>query len=380
MVESEKNLQAQRNGADMPTPSAPATNPPTQGNVSPRGTYPYGVTGKVAEWDSHAWTGEVHDDTDRQSVVGPWHRHPLGVLKRLWFWLFLAGLPLTIIPAYVSATENSAHLAALFGFAGYTILMVAGVLIISGQLRTRQVAHLWQLVVLGLCSGLAASLVAPAIEGRESASIGLWLAGPIEETLKLLVPFGLLVFGGVRFRDPRAGLLMVMISGAVFGWTEVYGYLGEAKGYEIFAVAVGRSFGEWFHIWLTGFAAAVIWLAAWRAGRAWTYAGGVAWVIIMAVHSLNDGISGLLGGTSKADLNPDYTTLAQAWPSVWQNLLTSVVTVVVLYYLCRYSARELVPPDAVDGNAPGWRPRIKTWGVPGRAGEQSAKSPSTPPA
>ena len=47
--------------------------------------------------------------------------------------------------------------------------------------------------------------------------------------------------------------------------------------------------------------------------------GGVAWVIIMAVHSLNDGINGLIGGTSKADLNPDLTTWAQAWPA-WQGV------------------------------------------------------------
>lgn len=351
----------------MPTTPTSTRSGHTQGNPTPSGTYPFGVAGKVAEWDSHAWTGVVHDDAGGQPAISPWQRHRMGVLKRLWFWLLIAGLPLTIVPAYISATRNNVQLAGSFGFAGYTFTMAAGVLLISGQVRTRHLAHLWQVVVVGLGSGLAASFVAPAIEGREQASIGLWLAGPIEETLKLLVPFAFLVFGGVRFRDPRAGLLMVMISGAVFGWTEVYGYLAEAKGYEIFVVAVGRSFGEWFHILNTGFAAAVIWLAAWRAGRAWTYAGGVAWVIIMAVHSLNDGITGLLGGTSKADLNPDYTKWAQAWPSVWQNFLMALVTVVVLYYLCRYSARELVPPDAVAGNAPGWRPRIKRWGVHSQA-------------
>lgn len=356
-------FQQQWKGADMPETPPSTTSGHTRGNSSPSGTYAYGVPGKAAEWDAHAWTGVVHDEAGGQPAIGTWHRHPLGVVKRLWFWLFVVGLPLTIIPAYISSTQNNIALAARFGFVGYSLELAAGVLLISGQERTRQVAHLWQLVAVGLGSGVVSSVAATAIEMHEPASIGLWLSGPIEETLKLLVPFALLVFGGVRFRDPRAGLLMVMLSGAVFGFTEVYGALGEARGYEIFVIAVARSFGEWFHILLTGFAAAVIWLAAWRAGRAWTYAGGVAWVIIMAVHSLNDGINGLIGGTSKADLNPDLTTWAQAWPRVWQEFLTAVITVVVLYFLCRYSARELVPPNAIEGNAPGWRPRLKRWGV-----------------
>jgi hypothetical protein len=219
------------------------------------------------------------------------------------------------------------------------------------------------------------------IEGREKLSIGLWFSGPVEETLKLLVPLALLIFGGVRFKDPRAGLLMVMISGAVFGATELLGYVEEAGGYGILSTVIGRSIGEWFHIYLTGFAAAVIWLAAWRARRAFTVPGLVAWAMAVAVHSLNDGSYVILHRTSRADLHPDYATWALAWPSFWHGMLLSSVTVAMLYLLCRYSARELVPPDAVAGNAPGWRPRIRRWGVsPDTAGAHSTQSPSSPPA
>lgn len=81
------------------------------------------------------------------------------MLKRLWFWLVIAGLALTIIPACVSSTRNIVSLAARFGFAGYTLEMAAG----------------------------------------------------------------------VRFRDPRAGLLNVMLTGAVFGWLEVYAFSGKPR-------------------------------------------------------------------------------------------------------------------------------------------------------
>ena len=144
-------------------------------------------------------------------------------------------------------------------------------LLISGQERTRQVAHLWQLVAVGLGSGVVVRGGNCKLKMHEPASIGLWLSGPIEETLKLLVPFALLVARRCALSRSAGGSTLVMLSGAVFGFTEVYGALGE----EIFVIAVARSFGEWFTSCSQGSRAAVIWLAAWRAGRAWTYAGAL---------------------------------------------------------------------------------------------------------
>ncbi len=156
---------------------------------------------------------------------------------------------------------------------------------------------------------------------------------------------------------------MVMFSGIVFGAVEAAEYTSTPEGKWLpVAMAMQRPVGELLHPFLTAFAAAVIWLAAWRSGKAFTKAGLLAWVIAMAVHSIHDG---LLSPFVHGDQNtqPAVPTAVDAIAEGFVLSLLGLLWTVLIYLLLRHSARELVPPDSVATNAPHWRPAIKQWGV-----------------
>ena len=192
----------------------------------------------------------------------------------------------------------------------------------------------------------------------------LALAGPVEETSKLLVPVLLLAFGGALFRDPRAGLLLVLVTGAVFGIAEGSGYIAKMDANMALVQAIGRPLGELLHVYLTGFAAAVIWLAARRAGRVFTRAGIVAWVVVLALHSLHDVLPGLFkpGQTPDEYLASRPVSTIEALQLGVPTLILNLTVAVLLFLLQRHSARELTPPNAISSNAPHWRPQLKQWG------------------
>ncbi len=61
---------------------------------------------------------------------------------------------------------------------------------------------------------------------------------------------------------------------------------------------------------------------------------------------------------------PPPQTWGQAIVSGVAGLLIDGILVgtVLWYFVCRVTARDLVPPDAVASNVPGWRPHIRQWG------------------
>ena len=122
----------------------------------------------------------------------------------------------------------------------------------------------------------------------------------MEETAKILVPVILYLIG--RYRDPRAGIALALVSGAVFGLCEEVSYLLRqadltqlVSGSEIHLPDVldmlFRPFVEPFHVVLTGFIAAVAWRAGWVRGRFWPALLG-AWLLAALLHSGYDVIDG----------------------------------------------------------------------------------------
>jgi len=156
------------------------------------------------------------------------------------------------------------------------------------------------------------------------------LAGPAEETGKLLIPV-ILWFRG-RFRLPREGYLLVLVCACVFGVMEGCEYAFGPDNWQ-----PARPLFELLHPMLTGFVAAVAWQAAWRRPSIFTAAGIGAWLIAMLGHSTNDLIV-LDKGHLKALSG------------------ITVLVLVLMYLLQKHSARQLVPPDKVGEVSPRWRP------------------------
>ncbi len=344
-----------------------AAHPVTEDSGTTGGWYPFGTEGAAAKWDGHAWTGQKKSDPDVEAPP-KWHHHPFAFLGHRWFWFMVVGNLLVVGAAFVVMGTKRA-------WPGWGLVVAAMVVFMAGvvylldrhehfaQVEGRRVLMWW-----GLGSGLVAVSVASFLEGglepRLKLPVGfdLWFAGPIEETCKLAVPFLLLVFGGRMFKDPRAGFMMVMFSGIVFGAVEAAEYTADPQQWLPLTMALERPVGELLHPFLTAFAAAVIWLAAWRAGKAFTAVGVGAWVVAMAIHSIHDGaLSGVVHGSQLTQ---------QAIPNVGEALASGAVAFlfglvwsVIIFLLLRHAARELVPPDAVGTNAPHWRPTLKQWGV-----------------
>ncbi len=309
-------------------------------SAPPPGDYVFGPPGKTATWDAHAWTGVVVE-SPAQDGLPKWHRSLLPFLRHSWFWMTAGGIVYAAGLGLVWAKTDQRMWAAVTTAPGVVLTLVGAVLLIARHVRFTQLPQMWQIVVVGVGCGVLASALALALEWQRN----LWFAGPSEETSKLLFPVLLLAFGGARFRDPRAGLLLVLSCGATFGVIEGILIIHSSKEVQIFVSASCRPLGEVFHPYLTAMAAAVIWLAAWRRGRVITRAGVVAFVIAFVVHTLNDGLIGQLVGDHKGSEGTGTMGWAMAWESVAFTFITyGVGLMVLLYFALRFTSCELVPP------------------------------------
>jgi hypothetical protein len=229
--------------------------------------------------------------------------------------------------------------------------------------------------VIGLISGIVSVGIAYIVELVVQNLLGinalLWLVGPIEETSKLLVPIICLAFGVKEIKDPRSGLLAVLISAGVFGLGEGAIYQTKA-GYLIthswlpLQMAILRPASEIPHMFMAGFAAAVIWLAAYHRKRVITVAGVVAFLLAAGLHSVHDGVSTFVHqakGNSIQGFSTSSHSLSQSIYVGIGGLFLGLLFAFPVYILLRHSARELVPPEAVNHNSKHWRPKIKHWGI-----------------
>lgn len=336
------------------------------------GWYPTGRDATVAEWDGAAWTGRRRTDAEAGGVA-PRRVRPFAVLGHLWFWLLVAGLVLVGWAGFLGQGASERWWQILSAV-GMIAIMSSIVVLFDRVLRFGEIPRLGLVALAGLASGVVAILIAWLVEPVLEPALGvpfavdLWLSGPVEESAKLALPFVLLVVSRRLFGDPRAGMLMVLMSGAAFGMWEGYGYATSTTGENGLVLAgLIRGLGEVTHPLWTAIAAALIWLAAHRARRIPTLAGFVGWLVAMALHSLHDGIGAFhVSGTQNTIADSGATTLTGAiLIAVVLNVVT-LISILITMLILRPVARELVPPTAVADNPPRWRPRIRLWGVPRR--------------
>jgi hypothetical protein len=302
-----------------------------------------GVVERV--WDGDVWLDATRAAPEGAELPG-YKRHVLGFLRRpgwVLTLLFLLCATASIVLQQVDPHAERVHgiqvllpLTALFS----ALPVMAGFVIFLGRrVRFDRVPHKGRILAWGVLAGLVGVAVAlfgelgiPKLVGSDPGANGwTWIAGPAEETGKLLIPVILWCTG--RFRTPREGFLLVILSAATFGCFEAaeYGFSPEDFG-------PTRGLAEVMHPILTGSIAAVAWQAAYK-GRTWfTGAALLAWCIAALGHSVNDVIVLDASGVLKAI-----------------GFITPVM-VLVMYLLLKRSARQMVPPDTVGRVSPRWRP------------------------
>ena len=350
-----------------PDPASPKSSPPVRRSDLPD-WYPYGPAGEVASWDGEAWTGAVRGDDQVPELSH--RRRFLPFLRHLWFWLALAGVAVVFAADSIADSTGASDIgwASVLGFA---LAMAAAVLLFTRHwgVQLRQLPEsvmLWGLVAGLVAVGLA--LLAELAVGTAVAP-NPWLkglsTGLIEEIAKLALPVALLAFGRGRFSAPRIGVVLVAVSGAVFGFAE--GVVYQFSQSEL-VLSSNRVLVEFLHPFLSVLAASVIWLAASRRGRTFTVAGLIGLLAAAAIHGLNDAwaFSSQSGGQATPVSAIDVAVIASA---------IFLLILVGLFLIVRVAARELVPPSRVPDSSRGWRPRIHQWGVPKASRSRSARSP-----
>jgi hypothetical protein len=330
------------------------------------GDYAYGVAARTATWDGSAWTGATQD-APATPAPEAWRRAFLPFLRHRWFWMAVAGFAIAAVPAWI-ASAGSTPIAQPVVLLGALLLMVSFAVLVMQHMAPTGIDSMRLVVIWGVASGLVGFGLAWLIEAQWLGSFAnqyvlLWQAGLTEETCKLLVPVLLLAFGGATFRAPITGLFLVLLSGAVFGALELVDYAVNTSGNGVIATVLERASAELLHPFITAFAAALIWLGAWRRKKTLTTVGVVGWLIAIALHSGHDGIQSLLSSNVTENDTRAFTSMGEAVAAGVLGLAFNALVSMVFFYVMRYTARELTPPGSVSRNAPHWRPRIKQWGV-----------------
>ena len=297
-------------------------------------------------WDGEVWTNEVREAPEGTTLPG-YKRHAFHFLRNPGWKLFLIFVVSLGIASALWATDRHADWVhgiqipmPLFSLIATIAVMTSLVLFLSRRVGfdripadTRRAILKWGIAsgVVGLAFALVIEYGVPAIFG-DGPQDGNWaaIAGPAEETGKVMLPVILWITG--RFRVPREGYLLVIISACTFGVAESCEYAFNPDHW-----IPSRAALEIMHPLLTGFIATVAWQVAWKGETIFTRAAIGAWVVAMFMHSLNDFI--VLDG-------PDIKALGSI----------SMITVLVMYLLQKHSGRQLVPPDRVGQVSPRWRP------------------------
>lgn len=186
------------------------------------------------EWDGDVWTDAVRPASTDVSIA-PWHREPLRFLRTPgWVLLVVIVVGAGAAFAFVRVddtrkwAEGAQWLAVPFAFAATVAVMLALLLFLDRRLRFGQVVHRWApIVAWGVVSGLVAFAIALGLEeaiprafdsSLDKARGWYFIAGPVEEFAKVLVPVALWFAG--RYRLPRQGLALVLLSAMTFGVLE----------------------------------------------------------------------------------------------------------------------------------------------------------------
>jgi hypothetical protein len=287
-------------------------------------------------------------------------------MRPRWLWFFVIGETLTIASAMLAVYTGRYW--AWTSIIGFAVFMAGSVWICAKLFRFHELSRIKSLTVVGIGSGALAAVGAVLVEDQSIHTLGLsstlWLSGPIEESLKLLVPMLLLWFGSRRFREPRVGLYLVMVSAATFGALEGAEWETDpTQKWMHLEMAIMRPSVELLHTYLTGFVAPVVWLSARRAGQALTTVGAKAVFGAITLHSVHDGLVTFsrppVGGYQPPSVGSAVVAIGRGI----EIGLLGVVIAYVVFQLFRYSSRELVAPSILRTCPPRWRPRIKDWGA-----------------
>lgn len=337
-----------------PAVTSPSEQSPTPGP----GWFPDGTDGILRAWDGHAWEDRV---AQRPQIPAPaWRRTPFAFLGQKWFGIAAAGYLIGLALAITGAAKHISALAIQAAIG--TITVMFGFLMVTWRrLRLADAIRARSMLAWGVVGGVVAYVGSVLVEvgwgrvtGAPMDSVTFMLSsGTAEEAMKLLVPVVLYLCG--RHRDPRAGLAVALGSAAMFGIIEGVGFTIDAANVvsklahpgattmspEIATVvmAVERPFAELMHPIFTGFVAAIAWRAAWKRGKIATGAGVGALIIAIVAHTAND--MAVVG-------------IREA------SLLSSLVIILGMYFLgYKRACRNLVPPEAVAVDPPGWRPHLR---------------------
>jgi hypothetical protein len=334
-----------------------------QGTSAAAGFYPvpgHNKHGTVErDWDGDVWLDVIRPAPEGVALA-KYKRHLWRFLRAPNWMLLLVLLVCTGLGSLVWSHDRDADTVSgiqltlpVLSLVGAVAMMSIVVVYAGRRVRFDQLAEQREIVRWGVISGVVAIPIAVFFE--------LWLpelldsdpkdwtaiAGPAEESAKLLIPV-LLWFKG-RFRLPRAGFMLVIVSAATFGALEATRY-----GFQPDIWEPNRPFGELLHPLFTGFVAAIAWRAAYKRDSWFSYAAVGAALGAMFLHSLNDVIA------------LDDAETMKALGAI------SLVVGLIGYFLLKHTARQLVPPDNVESVSPRWRP------VPPRKSERAEPGASYP--
>ncbi|HTT95481.1 MAG TPA: PrsW family glutamic-type intramembrane protease [Solirubrobacterales bacterium] len=297
-------------------------------------------------WDGDVWTSDF-SPAPAGIRLPHYKRHLLGFLRGAGWKLLLALVLCLGIAAALWSHDRHAHVVSgiqlllpVFSLAATATMMLALLHFLNRRVgldriapaRRREIVR-WGLAsaVVGFALAFGIEVGVPQLFGSTVKDSG-WsvLAGPAEETGKLLIPVILWTRG--RFRLPREGYLLVLVCACFFGVFEGFEYAFGPDNWQ-----PARPIFEMLHPLLTGFVAAVAWQAAWKGRTIFTGAALGAWVIAMAAHSTND-----------------FIVLDKSAVKATSGI--TIFVAVLMYLLQKHSARQLVPPDKVGEVSPRWRP------------------------
>jgi hypothetical protein len=297
-------------------------------------------------WDGDVWLAEA-GPAPEGTKLPHYKRHVFAFLRGQGWKLTLCLVLCLGIASALWASDRHAHIVSgiqillpVFAIGATVTVMAAILYFFNRRIGFDRIAPARRKEILrwGIFSGVVACALAYGIEAGVPLLFGDsikehgWgaLAGPAEETAKLLVPVILWTRG--RFRLPREGYLLVLVCACTFGIVEAFEY---AFGPDNFQTT--RPLLEALHPMITGVVAAIAWQAAWRGKTIFTGAAVGAWVLAMLAHSTNDFI--VLDGSKLKALSG-----------------ISMFVLVGMYLLQKHSARQMVPPDKVGEVSPRWRP------------------------
>lgn len=142
----------------------------------------------------------------------------------LWVWLLLVGTA-ALLTGAVAATLNTVMVPAMLLF-GALSGPIAFSTFVGDRADVDKSVSIFDMIMIVLFGGALGVLLAGTLNTiliKQPTLTSIWLAGPIEESTKLILPVALYLLGR-RYRSVQAGLVLGLASAAGFSILETMGY------------------------------------------------------------------------------------------------------------------------------------------------------------